>query len=166
MDTMAISLAHSRCTTPRVLSAVLLGGLVAGTLDIGMAAWISGFDPATILRFIAGGVLGGPALRGGPSVAVFGLLLQWSMSIVIAAIFVFAASRLRWMLARPVPAGVACGVVVFAVMNYAVMPLSAWHRVNHFTLDKGLENLAAMVLFGLILAFTSRFLLGRRARAS
>ena len=44
-------------------------------------------------------------------------------------------------------------MIIFFVMNYAVVPLSAWARWPHFTADKFAENLLAMLLFGLIVAF-------------
>lgn len=105
-------------------------------------------------------MLGKAALQGGAGVAWLGLFLQWGMSLVIAAIFVFAALRLRWLTARPVLAGLAYGVVVFAVMNYVVIFFSAWHRINHFTPAAFIENLLAMLLFGLIVAFCARGFLG------
>ena len=145
----------------RPLLAIVVGGLVAGTLDIGAAALINLIDPRTILRFIAGGALGKAALQGGAATAWLGLLLQWGMSLVIAAIFALAALRLRLLTAHPVLAGLAYGVVVFGVMNYVVIYFSAWHRINHFTLASFAENLAAMLLFGLIVAFCTRGFLGR-----
>lgn len=56
------------------------------------------------------------------------------------------------MTARWILAGLAYGVIVFVVMNYAVMPVSAWHRINHFVPAKFVENLLAMLVFGLIIA--------------
>ena len=41
-----------------ILTAILLGGLIAGTLDIGAATLISGKGPGFICQFIAGGLLG------------------------------------------------------------------------------------------------------------
>lgn len=156
--------APERARGGRPLLAILVGGLVAGTLDIGAAALINMIDPRTILRFIAGGVLGKAALQGGAAAAWLGLFLQWGMSLAIAAIFVFAALRLRWLTARPVLAGLAYGVVVFVVMNYVVMPLSAWHRVNHFTPASLLWNLLAMLAYGLIIAICTRRFLGMMPR--
>jgi hypothetical protein len=146
----------------RPLLAILVGGLVAGTLDIAAASLINMIDPWVILRFIGGGLLGKAALQGGPAVVWLGLFLQWGMSLLIAAIFVFAALRLRWLTARPVLAGLAYGVVVFVVMNYVVVYFSAWHRVNHFTPTSFIENLLAMLVFGLIVSICARAFLGRR----
>ena len=77
-----------------VLAAILQGGLVAGTLDIGAAALINWVSPMFIVRFVAGGVLGKDALAGGASVAVLGVALQLGMSLSIAAIYVGAAQRM------------------------------------------------------------------------
>jgi|SRR6185437_15289827 len=136
--------------------AIVAGGLIAGTVDIGAAALISHFSPATIMRFIAGGMLGKAALHGGPQASLIGLGLQWAMSLLIAAIFVAAALRGRWMLHHPVIAGLGYGAGVFFVMNYIVVPLSAWHRWPAFGLISFAENMLAMLLFGLIVAFCAR----------
>ena len=162
MNAPTVTLERARGGRP--LLAILVGGLVAGTLDIGAAALINLIDPRVILHFIAGGVLGKAALQGGPAVAWLGLFLQWSMSLVIAAIFVLAALRLRWLTVRPVLAGLAYGVVVFVVMNYVVVPLSAWHRTNHFTPASLAWNLLAMLVYGLIIAVCARRFLGAPPR--
>ena len=162
MNAPTVTLERARGGRP--LLAILVGGLVAGTLDIGAAALINLIDPRVILHFIAGGVLGKAALQGGPAVAWLCLFLQWSMSLVIAAIFVLAALRLRWLTVRPVLTGLAYGVVVFVVMNYVVVPLSAWHRINHFTPASLAWNLLAMLVYGLIIAVCARRFLGAPPR--
>jgi hypothetical protein len=135
------------------LSAILLGGFIAGTIDIGAAALINFISPLLILHFIAGGLLGKAALAGGAAVGVLGLGLQWAMSLLIAAVYVVACGRLPVLRRRWIASGVAYGVVVFFVMNYVVVPLSAWGRWPHFSAEKFAENLLAMLLFGLIIAF-------------
>ena len=154
MSTPGMALEHPR--SRGLLRAILAGGFIAGTIDIGAASLINWINPLIILRFIAGGLLGKEALQGGLPVSGLGLLLQWAMSLLIAAIFVFAALRLRWLTARPVLSGLAYGVVVYFVMNYVVMPLSAWHRVPAFKPVSFAENLIAMLVFGLIIAFCAR----------
>ena len=161
MNIPAAAFERTPAARHRILWAILAGGFIAGTIDVGAAALINMIDPHVILRFIAGGLLGKAALRGGAAVEWLGLVLQWGMSLLIAAIFVFAALRLRWLTARPVAAGLAYGVVVFVVMNYVVVYFSAWHRINHFTPASFIENLAAMLVFGLIVAFCARGFLGR-----
>ncbi|AIF48767.1 hypothetical protein [Dyella japonica] len=144
-----------------VLAAILWGGFVAGTLDIGAASLISGYNPIIILKYVAGGLLGKASLAGGSTEAALGMLLQWAMSLLIAAIFVLLVGR-RVAATRQWPVwGAAYGVVIFFVMNYVVMPLSAWHKTPHLSVLGFIANLAAMLLFGWIIAlFTRRKLAG------
>jgi uncharacterized membrane protein YagU involved in acid resistance len=150
-----------------VLIAILTGGFVAGTIDIGSASLIYQVSPVIILKAIASGVLGKPAFQGGADVAVLGLLLQWGMSLIIAVIYVIAARRVAWMNRRWIGAGLLYGVVVFIVMNYVVRPLSAaWPPSDfHFHAAKFFENLVAMLLFGLIIACTA-YLVAREPAAA
>ena len=141
-----------------VLAAIVLGGLVAGTVDIGAAMLISGKSMAFILQFIASGVLGEASFDGGLGTIVLGALLQWAMSLIIAAIFVFASLRLPWMRRRWAAAGLAFGVATYFVMTYVVVPLSAVGGGWHFSPLPFIKNLAAMLVFGLIVsAFARRY---------
>jgi hypothetical protein len=136
--------------------AIALGGLTAGTLDIAAAALINDRNPVFILHAIAGGILGTASFSGGAGTAILGLFLQWAISLAIAAIYVIASRPLP-VLCRLWPAGSAAyGVAIFLVMNYVVVPLSAYGRFPHFTAVKAVENLLAMLLFGLIVAFFAR----------
>lgn len=138
------------------VKAILLGGFVAGTIDIGAASLITMLSPAFILKFIAGGLLGKAALVGGMEIALLGLVLQWLMSILIAAVYVFASRWLPVLRTKWIVFGLCYGAAVFIVMNYVVRPLSAWRSVPHFTAYSFCANLAAMLLFGLIIAWFAR----------
>ena len=139
-----------------VLAAIVLGGLVAGTVDIGAAMLISGKSMAFILQFIASGAVGKGAFDGGTGTVVLGALLQWAMSLIIAAIFVLASLRLPWMRRRWVAAGLAFGVATYFVMTYVVVPLSAVGGGWRFAPLPFIKNLAAMLVFGLIIAAVTR----------
>jgi hypothetical protein len=134
----------------------VVAGLVAGTIDIGAACLISGRDPVFICQTIAGGLLAKAAHAGGMGAAALGLGLQWAMSMLIAAVYVIGSRLAPGLARRWVLAGLAYGVVIFVVMNYVVVPLSAWRVVPHFTARTFGENLLAMLLFGLIVAFVAR----------
>jgi uncharacterized membrane protein YagU involved in acid resistance len=142
-----------------VLKSLVYGGLIAGTIDIGAASLISIISPLVILQAVASGLLGRAAFQGGAGVMVLGLLLQWGMSILIAAFFTLAASKWPSLARRWILWGALYGVVVFIVMNYVVVPLSAAsHRWTH-PLSWFIENGAAMLVFGWIVAFTAKRLL-------
>jgi hypothetical protein len=139
-----------------VIARAALGGVIAAIIDIGSACLISHRSAIFILHVIAGGVLAERSFAGGAETAFLGAALQVAMGILIAVIFaligiVFPILRRRW-----VACGLAYGVVIFAVMNYVVMPLSAWRRVPIFSIGRVFANLVAMLLFGLVVAFFAR----------
>ena len=136
-----------------LLTAALWGGLIAGAVDILAASLITQYNVVRILQIIAGGVLGKPALEGGAGTAVLGFLLQETMGLMIALIYTVGSSRWPALVRRWVPAGLAYGVIVYFVMNYIVVPLSAWHSQPHFHAASFAENTAAMLVFGLIVSF-------------
>lgn len=147
------------------LTAILLGGVVGGTVDIASASLISGLGPETIMQAVASGLIGKGSFFGGAMTAGLGLFLQLAMSVLIAAIYLFVvstlnAARRHWQLT-----GVIAGAVIFFVMTYLVVPLSAAPFrpkisidafIASFVPDTFFENLLAMILFGLIIAFFAR----------
>jgi hypothetical protein len=149
-----------------VVGAILLGGIVAATIDIGAACLINGRSVAFVLHSIAGGLLARSSYGGGARTAVLGFALQELMGLIIAAIYVGAAQILPGLSRRWVVFGVAYGIVIFFVMNYVVVPLSAWKVTPQFTTYKFIANLAAMLLFGLIIAYAASRTLGTRAWAT
>ena len=139
-----------------VFTAILLGGVIAGTIDIGAACVISGRSPGFILQVIAGGLLAKASFDGGLATMLLGAVLQEAMGLLIATIYVLLAKSILGWLRRWIISGLAYGVVIFFVMNYVVVPLSAWKATPHFTPVKFAANMAAMLLFGLIVAFFCR----------
>jgi uncharacterized membrane protein YagU involved in acid resistance len=137
-------------------AAILLGGLIAGTLDIGAAALINGRSPLVILLVIASGLLGKASFQGGLPAVALGLVLQWLMSLVIATIYVLVSNRIPVLRRHWIAGGVAYGVGIFVVMNYVVVPLSEIGRIPQFTSWTFGGNLMAMLGFGLLIAFFAR----------
>jgi hypothetical protein len=135
--------------------AALLGGVVAGAIDIGAACVINARSVPFILHAIAGGLLAERSFSGGAPTAFLGLVLQIAMGILIAAIYVVAAQFLPFLNRRWITWGLIYGLVIFFVMNYVVVPQSAWHRMPNFSPRQFAANLVAMFLFGLIVAFFS-----------
>ena len=138
------------------LKSTIFGGLAAAVVDIGAACLISGRGVVVILHSIAGGLVGSAAMQGGSGTAILGFLLQVAMGVLIAVAYYFAAKLLPKLAQRWVVSGLIFGVAVFLVMNYVVLPLSAWQRVPHFTMTSLAENLVAMLVFGIIIAMFAR----------
>jgi hypothetical protein len=111
------------------LAWLCVGALVAGTFDIcyatGFSYLRSGVPPQRILHSVASGLLGAQAYQGGTRTAVLGLALHYVNAFLITTIFFVAAALRRALVRRPVIVGVAYGAVVYAVMNYVIIPLSA-----------------------------------------
>ncbi len=84
--------------------AILVGGLIAGTLDIlyatGFSAW-RGTPPQTLLQFVASGLLGKASFEGGNATAALGLLLHYLMMLLIAAIFYALSRQLTFLVRKP-----------------------------------------------------------------
>lgn len=133
--------------------AVLVGGLVASTVDIGAAALIGWLNPIVILHAIASGVLGKAAFFDSGWSALLGLLLQWAMGVVIAGIYAAMAWHAPVLRRRWITTGAVYGLAIYLVMNLVVVPLSAAPFQPQFGAIKVVENLLAMILFGLIVSF-------------
>lgn len=142
---------------PAALIAAEVGGWIAGTVDIGSACLINSVAPRVILQAIASGLLGASSFHDGWPAALAGLVLQWAMSMLIAAVYGAGASRFVCVRRHPVWAGVGYGAIIYLVMNYVVVPLSAAPFRASTAPAKVLENLLAMILFGLIVAAVTQY---------
>jgi hypothetical protein len=136
-----------------LLIAILASGAFAGLLDIGAAALINRAAPAAILRFIASGLLGPKALRGGAAASALGFVLQLAMGIIIAAVYGLASLWLPMLARMWIGCGIAYGFGIFIVMTYAVVPLSRAPGRPPASVSKASQDLAAMIGFGLIVAY-------------
>jgi hypothetical protein len=109
-------------------TAILIGGLIAGTLDIlyaiSYSAW-RGMAPQSLLQFVASGLLGQASFEGGSTTAALGLLLHYVMMLMIAAIFYALSRQLPFLVRKPFVWGPVYGFLVYWVMNLVVMQLSA-----------------------------------------
>jgi hypothetical protein len=112
----------------RALKTILYGGLVVGVLDGLWAVLLSGLrgvGPIRVFQFISSGLFGRSAFNGGVRTALTGLLIHFMIASTLAAIFYGASKRLPILVRHAVLWGVLYGFVVYLVMNYVVLPLSA-----------------------------------------
>src|SRR6185436_864518 len=88
---------------------ILLGGLIAGTLDITGACVVSwlraGVSPIRVFQSVASGLLGAASSTGGAKTAALGLALHFLIATIWTAVFYFASRKLRFMVARPITIG-------------------------------------------------------------
>jgi hypothetical protein len=155
--------AVSATSSPRNAKAyqtILLGGLIAGTLDITAAcvqAWLrGGVTPMRVGRYIASGVLGPSASTGGTTIALLGFALHYLIATTATAVFYFASRKLRFLVERPISMGLLYGVFVYLFMNFVVVPLSLVRRGAPTFSDRIVAALIIMFCVGLPIALIVR----------
>jgi hypothetical protein len=122
----------------RTLSAILLGGLAAGALDILYAFVVYGplsygISPMQVLQSVAAGWVGRDLARAGEwSTALLGLGSHFLIATIMAAVYVLAARALKMLTQQAVLWGLVYGLILYVAMNYVVVPLSAAGANGHF----------------------------------
>jgi len=113
----------------RDLTTAAIGGGIGGLLDCVYATVLWGFilgdNPAGIWQSVASGLLGKAAYQGGNATAALGLALHFFIAFMMALVYVLASRRMRILASRPWLMGILYGAVLFIVMNFVVVPLSA-----------------------------------------
>jgi hypothetical protein len=108
---------------------VLTGGLVAGTFDITYACtfwWLKrGVLPTRVLQSVASGVLGDASFTAGRRSALLGLALHYFIATSMAVTYYLFARRWSDLWHKPWVFGPLYGVLLYGIMNYIVVPLSA-----------------------------------------
>lgn len=145
---------------PRPLPFILGGGLFVAALDIALAMgfwhWRADVAPLRILQSVAAGLLGRASFELGARSALLGALLHVGIACCMAAVYWFASRRSPWMRRAWPAAGLAYGVVLYAAMNFVVLPLSRAAPVP-FSWDWFAASIFAhLVLVGLPLAWMAR----------
>jgi hypothetical protein len=138
----------------RPIPAILVGGLVAGTLDASLAFQAVG---PRMPQGIASGLLGPRSFQGGAATWILGLLLHFFIALSMAAIY-FAASRtLPFLKEYPLICGLFYGMALYLVMNLVVVPLSAIHARGPMARVDLIHGLVVhMVLIALPIAYSVR----------
>ena len=146
--------------TARTAAILLAGVLVIGTLDIvyAMVFWHfkAGVPPARIFQSVAAGIYGKAAFTGGGRTAAIGAALHYFISLCIVLVYWLASKRFRVLSERPILYGSIYGVLVYFVMNYVVIPLSATQRGNFLFSWVALTIVVHAFLIGVPAALTAR----------
>jgi hypothetical protein len=146
--------------TRRALGIVAIAGVVAGCLDLAYAFVFfgtSGITPIRILQSIATGLLGRASYSGGAATALLGAGLHFFIAIVAAGIFYAASRRFPWLVRHVVVAGAVFGLCMYGVMNFIVVPLSAFpHKGSSAPLTTITGILVHMFGVGVPIAFGAR----------
>jgi hypothetical protein len=147
-------------------------GLVAGTLDITDNLIYNHFrevTPKMVFQFIASGLIGPTAaVQGGAATVALGVAIHYAIALTWTAIFYAASRNLVVLNKRPVLSGLVYGGIVYVVMNYIVLPLTAVPHLGHrITAVARINAILALLLFiGLPISLLVRRNLPRTTKAA
>lgn len=128
----AVSMTSGASHGSRALKAILAGGLIGGAFDLTYACIVWAFRGVTPIRVgqsVASGLLGrDAAIAGGVPTGLLGFALHFGMTLIMAAVYYGAATRIPLLVKRAAWCGPIYGLGIYLTMNYIVMPLSAIGR--------------------------------------
>ena len=150
---------------------VLLGGLVAGSFDITYACtfWYlkRGVLPSRVFQSVAAGLLGDASFTGGWRTAALGLGLHYFLATSMAVTYYLFARHWSDLWEKPFVYGPMYGVLLYGIMNYIVVPLSAANPGSRNLLWVLLSIAVHALLIGTPCAiFARRAMLASRVRVS
>jgi len=120
------SVANSISTASRPISAILVGGLIVGVLDLTYAIVVySPKKPILVPQTIASGILGLRSYSGGAQTAALGVVLHFIIALGAATVYYIASRKLGFLVQRAVLMGLIYGALVYLFMHLVVLPLSA-----------------------------------------
>jgi hypothetical protein len=128
---------------------VLAIGLLAGTLDITENLIFNAFrgiTPTMVFQYIASGLIGMAAFKGGiPAIAV-GLLFHYAIALFWTGLFYAASRKIAILSQRPIISGLIYGGIIYLVMNVVVLPLSGVpHAQSAITLASRINGVFALL---------------------
>ncbi len=139
---------------------VLAGGLVAGAIDIIYASvfWAikRGVAPQRILQSVAAGLLGDASFTGGWATAALGLALHFVIATSMATVYFLVARRWAALWQGPLAFGAGYGLLLYVIMNFVVVPLSAAGPGSKDPLWVGMSIAVHAVLIGVPIAVFAR----------
>ncbi len=151
-----------------LLRPILIGTLIAGTLDILAAVILSsiyGAGPLPMLRYVASGPF--PAAKEwGTAGSILGLAVHFALMAIMVTIFVLAATRLRQLWEKPLLWGLVYGLATYVVMNWIVVPVRFQASLPPSTRAIVTQLFCHIVLVGIPVALvTAKHFRGRSAPA-
>lgn len=139
---------------------VLAGGIVTGTLDMVYACvyWgLKGGVPARrIFQSVAAGLLGKATFEGGWRTAALGLALHYLIASSMSTAYYLVSGRWPLLRRRPLLSGAGYGLLLYGIMNYIVVPLSAAGPGSNDSLWIALSIAVHAVLIGIPIALFAR----------
>lgn len=107
------------------IRAIFIATVIAGTLDI-LSAFVfdimAGGTPLGVLRGVGGAIVDREAFANPYMLPAIGLALHFAIMLVMATVYMIAASRVPLVNRLPVLSGIGYGLVLWGVMYWIVLP--------------------------------------------
>ncbi|MGE5108405.1 MAG: hypothetical protein ACM3H8_12720 [Sphingobacteriales bacterium] len=139
---------------------ILKTTLIAGSLDITAACihayLLRGTTPATVLRYIASGVLGKEAFTGGYGTMALGLVFHFIIAFSCATVFFLLYPKLKFLHRSIVLNSLLIALVAWAITTQIIIRLS---KIQPPVFNLGKAAIAAAILFvciGLPISFFAK----------
>ena len=133
---------------PDLVRAIMLTGLVAGTMDIVTAtSWFTfrtGNSPVRVLEFISSAAFGREqAYSGSIWMSVTGLTFHYLIAYIWTCLFYLAYPRINLLRTNKFFIGIGYGLFVWTMMNLVVLPMS---KIPAIPFDLKQASIAALIL--------------------
>jgi len=139
---------------------VLTGGFAAGSLDIAFACvfWRlkAGLGAERVLQSVAAGLMGKESFAGGAAAAGLGLVLHFAIATAMALAYYLVARQWPLLCRQAVACGIVYGLMLYGVMNFIVVPLSAAPPGSQDPLWIATSIVAHVALVGVPIALIGR----------
>jgi uncharacterized membrane protein YagU involved in acid resistance len=119
-----------------------------------LVSWLrAAVPPVRVMQSVASGLVGAQAYTGGVSTALLGVVAHFFIATVVATLFYVASRHLEFLLDHYIVAGLLYGAAVYFVMNFVVLPLSAFRARAAPTLSgRAIGLIIIMLCIGLPIA--------------
>ncbi len=134
-----------------LFTAILLTGLVAGTLD-GLAA-ITHFlvkgdkNPAVIFKYIASGVFGKKAFTGGTTMVLWGVFFHFLIAYGLTVFYFWLYPRVKWLGENKIVAGLLYGIFAWIMTTRVIIPFFSQIKQAPLDLAKAIIPILILMLF-------------------
>jgi hypothetical protein len=133
--------------------AILITGLIAGSLDLTAAIIVYHVNPASMLRGIASGAFGKEAFTAGGWIVLMGLFFHYFIATSWTTLYFLVYPKIKLLQKNKYASGVCYGVVVWLVMNRIVLPLTYIKGPATFQIERALIGMSILVfMIGLPIA--------------
>jgi hypothetical protein len=147
-----------------IVTAILLTGLVAGTLD-GIAAVVNYLDkggkkPEIVFKYIASGVFGSKAFTGGDIMIIWGVFFHFLISYGLTVFYYWLYPRVKWIgrnWTNTIITGLFYGIFAWVVATRVIVPLSKIQQKPFvFTVQTMVSIAILMIFIGLPISLMAR----------